>query len=77
MAKLPLPDEHPNTVNALRNKRAAIAGQIAERNADLDRLRGELIHIDAVLRLFDPETDPNDVLARRKWKKPIGSRGAR
>jgi hypothetical protein len=50
VAKLPFPDEQPHTVSALRDKRSAIAGAIAMHNAQITRLRGELIHIDAVLR---------------------------
>ena len=69
MPKLPLPDEHPNTVNALRNKRAAIAGEIAMHNGEIARLRAELVHVDAVLRLFDPATDPDDVGALRRWPR--------
>ena len=56
--KIPLPDEQPVAVNALRNKRAQIAGMIAMHEGEARQLRAELIHIDAVLRLFDPETDP-------------------
>jgi hypothetical protein len=65
VAKLPLPGEHPNTVNALRNKRSSIAGEIELHNREIERLRAALIHIDAVLRLFDPGIDPNDIEARK------------
>ena len=34
---------------------------------EIDRLRAELIHLDATLRLFDPETDPNDVPTRHRY----------
>jgi hypothetical protein len=71
IAKLPLPDEHPNTVNALRNKRAEIAGKIELRNREVERLRAALIHIDAVLRLFDPGTDPNDIEPRKRFPRRI------
>ncbi len=30
---------------------------------EIDRLRAEIVHLDAVLRLFDPETDPTDIPA--------------
>ena len=58
MPKLPLPDEQPIAVNALRNMRANIAGKIAMHTREIDRLRAQLIHLDATLRLFDPETEP-------------------
>src|SRR5215210_6697568 len=61
MATLPLPDEQPIAVNALRAMRARIAGEIDMHTREITRLRTELIHLDATLRLFDPETDPNAV----------------
>jgi hypothetical protein len=61
MQKLPLPGENPIAVNALRNKRAQLAGEIEMHAREIDRLRAELLHVDATLRLFDPETDPADV----------------
>ena len=69
MAKLPLPDEQPVAVNALRNMRSRIAGEIEMHSREIDRLRAELVHIDATMRLFDPETDPNDVPALRRYPR--------
>jgi hypothetical protein len=66
MMKLPLPDEQPIAVNALRRMRAKVAGEIEMHARELDRLRATLIHIDATLWLFDPETDPNDIPALRR-----------
>ena len=43
MAKLPLPDEQPIAVNALRNMRARIASEIAMHGRESDRLRAELV----------------------------------
>lgn len=59
--KLPLPDEQPIAVNALRTKRAQITGQIAMYEREIDRLRSELVHLDATMRLFDPATNPADI----------------
>lgn len=69
MAKLPLPDEQPNTVNALRAMRARIAGEIEMHSREIDRLRAELVHLDATMQLFDPETNPSDVLALRRYPR--------
>jgi hypothetical protein len=66
MAKLPLPDDNPNTVNALRNKRAELAGLIAMHEREIDQLRSALIHLDATLLLFDPGTDPEDIAPRKR-----------
>src|SRR4051794_13435685 len=69
MAKLPLPDEQPNTVNALRNMRSKIAGEIEMHSREIDRLRAELVHLDATMQLFDPETDPSGVPALRRYPR--------
>lgn len=61
MQKLPLPADQPNAVNALRNKRAELLGMIELHEREANRLRGELIHLDATLRLFDPQTDPEAI----------------
>ncbi len=63
MAKLlpPLPDNQPVAANALRNKRAEIAGAIALKQREIDQLRADLVHIDNVLRLFDPDLLPSDI----------------
>lgn len=66
---LPLPDEQPIAVNALRNKRAAITGEIAMHDREIDRLRADLVHLDATLRLFDPDTDPGGIPALRRYPR--------
>jgi hypothetical protein len=66
---LPLPDEQPVTVNALRNKRAEITGQIAMYEREIARLRAELVHVDATMRLFDPGTDPAAIEPLRRFPR--------
>ena len=41
--------------------RSRIAGEIEMHSREIDRLRAELVHLDATMQLFDPETDPTDV----------------
>jgi hypothetical protein len=67
--KIPLPDDQPVTVNALRNKRAAITGEIAMHDREIDRLRADLVHLDATMRLFDPDTDPGGIPALRRYPR--------
>src|SRR5439155_19434842 len=67
--KTPIPNEQPVAVNALSNKRAQIAGMIAMHEGEARQLRAELIHIDAVLRLFDPETDPEGLPIRKAFPR--------
>jgi hypothetical protein len=69
MPKLPLPDDHPNTVNALRNKRSLIAGDIEAHLREVERLRADLVHLDVVLRLFDPDTDPDEIAPKRRHRR--------
>ena len=64
--KIPLPDEQPIAVTALRNKRAAITGEIAMHEREIDRLRADLVHLDATMRLFDPNVRPKDIRPRQQ-----------
>jgi len=69
--KLPLPDDQPVAVNALRNKRAEIAGKIAMLEATAEQLRADLIHIDAALRILDPATEPEAIGAIRQFPRRL------
>jgi hypothetical protein len=60
---------HPSPVNALRNKRADLAGQIEMHNREVDRIRAELVHLDATLRLFDPYVIPDEIASRKRWPR--------
>lgn len=48
-------------ISGLRDKQAQIAGQISELELTVDQLRAELIHLDAVLRLFRPDIEPETI----------------
>jgi hypothetical protein len=63
--KLSLPDEQPIAINALRNMRAKLTGEIDAHQRQIDRLRTSLVHLDATLLLFDPEGDPEAIKPRR------------
>ena len=63
------PPFSPVAVNALRNKRADLAGQIEMHNREVDRLRSELVHLDATLRLFDPYAIPDEIESRKRWPR--------
>ena len=49
--------ERPNTLAGLVEKRAEIAGQLAHTRAVLRQLIIDLDHVDAAIRLFDPNYD--------------------
>ena len=65
-------ESHVITANALTEKRAEILFEITEGEKRLDRLRTELIHLDAVLRMFRPDFKAEGlrVRHRRPTKSP-------
>jgi hypothetical protein len=56
-------------ITALRHKRARLAGEIASTEERLAKRREELVAIDATLRLFHPDADPNHITAIRPIKR--------
>jgi len=46
-------------ISGLRNKRARIAGEIAHAQRLLDQRQAELAQIDAVIRMFTPDCNPD------------------
>lgn len=56
-------------ISGLREKRAAVAGQIVDLRRQVDRLQADLLHLDAVLRLYglEPAEIPN------KGRMPVRS----
>src|ERR1700738_3888333 len=65
----------PHVIGALRNKRAELAGMLRQLEQQLAQQRANLAHVDATMRLFDPETRPKDIRpkqprARNAWFRP-------
>jgi len=48
----------PHVVAALRDKRAELSGTIADLEKSIGQHRADLLHVDAVLRLFAPDLEP-------------------
>jgi hypothetical protein len=67
MTELANPSDHFVAVRALSAKRADIVFEIAEVERTAGRLRAQLVHIDATLRLFRPGVDL-DALPKRKGR---------
>lgn len=67
--------ERPNTVAGLVAKRAEIAGQIDAARAALQRLIVDLDHIDAAIRLFDPDYDVAGIRAKTYPVAQVTRRG--
>ena len=49
----------PHVIGALRNKRAELAGMLRQLEQQLVQQRANLAHVDATMRLFDPDIRPN------------------
>jgi hypothetical protein len=64
-----------HVIGALRNKRAELAGMLRQLEQKLVQQRANLTHLDATMRLFDPDILPNDIRpkqqrARNAWFRP-------
>jgi hypothetical protein len=65
----------PHVVSALRDKRSELAGLVIQLEKQLGQHRVNLAHIDATMRLFDPDIQPEAVRAnqprgRNEWFRP-------
>ena len=65
----------PHVIGALRNKRAELAGMLRQLEQQLGQQRANLAHVDATMRLFDPNIRPNDIRPkqpreRNTWFRP-------
>jgi hypothetical protein len=56
-------------INALRERRAAIDGEIQACELRLRGLNEALCHLDATLSLFDPDHDPKTIRAKRRYDR--------
>jgi hypothetical protein len=64
----------PHVISALVAKRAELAGEIEAVGKRLAQLRADLVHLDAVRRLFDATAEPAAIPAKRPWGgAPAGS----
>ena len=59
----------PHVISALREKRAIVAGLIEKLERKLEQHRADLTHIDGVLRLFQPDRDPDEIKSKRTYRR--------
>ena len=59
----------PHVVTALKAKRAEISGHIYDLEKKTGRLRASLLHVDASIRLFSPDTDPDAIPPKRSYRR--------
>ena len=50
-----------HVIGALRHKRAELAGMLRQLEQQLVQQRANLTHVDATMRLFDPDIRPKDI----------------
>jgi hypothetical protein len=65
----------PHVISALSNKRAELAGIVSQLQRQLAQQQANLAHLDATMRLFDPDSRPNQIRpkqprARSTWFRP-------
>lgn len=65
----------PHVISALRNKRSELGGVVSQLERRLAQHRADLAHLDATMRLFDPDIRPEEVRskqqrARSAWFRP-------
>jgi hypothetical protein len=54
---------------ALKDKRATLAGEIAQLKNKLSWAESQLKHVDATIEIFDPATNPGDIPNKRPAKR--------
>ena len=48
-------EHNTHVISGLRDKRAAVAGRIVDLRREMDKLQADLLHLDAVLKLYGLE----------------------
>ena len=65
----------PHVICGLRDKRAELAGMVNRLEQELAQHRASLVHLDATMRLFDPDIRPEAIRPRQlrahnDWFRP-------
>jgi hypothetical protein len=65
----------PHVISALSNKRAELAGIVSQLERQLGQEQAKLAHLDATMRLFDPDIRPNTIRPKQQrtrsaWFRP-------
>jgi hypothetical protein len=61
----------PHVIGALRNKRAELAGTLRQLEQQLAQQRTNVSHLDATIRLFDPNIRPKDIRSRLRRARNV------
>jgi hypothetical protein len=58
-----------HVISALRAKRAEVSGYVHDLEKKVRTWRSRLAHIDASIKIFSPETDPDAIPMRRTYRR--------
>ena len=61
----------PHVISALSNKRAELAGIVSQLERQLGQQQANLVHLDATMRLFDPDIRPNKIRPRQQRARSV------
>src|SRR3954465_705046 len=61
----------PHVISALSNKRAELAGIVSQLERQLGQQQANLAHLDATMRLFDPDIRPNVIRSKQQQARSI------
>ncbi len=59
----------PHVISTLCAKRAELAGEVQAAEKRLDQLRADLVHLDAVLRVFGANVRPEQIAPKRSYRR--------
>jgi hypothetical protein len=61
----------PHIISALRDKRSELAGGMKRMELELVEHRASLTHLDATIRLFDPDMRPQEIRAKQQRTRSV------
>ena len=64
-----------HVVSGLVAKRSELAGLIDHHQKEIDRLTGDLVHLDAAIKLFSPEFDLGTIKRKQYRRYPENREG--
>ena len=63
---------HPLGLGCLVEKRAELTGEIRQLEGRLEQLRSDVLHVDALIRLMDPASQPDAIVPNVIWNDKLG-----
>ncbi len=61
----------PHVIDALRGKRSELSGIVSHREQQIVHHRASLVHLDAAMRLFDPDLVPEAIRSRQHRPRSV------